>query len=387
MNVAIVGAGPAGLYLARLLKVEWPDISVTVLEQSPKGATWGFGVGLGGRSRREIESTDPEVHDRISHAMLFSSRQVIHLDGQERTLNYGQTIGAIERLNLLEILLAAAQEAGVVVHHDHCVQDATELAGYDIVVGADGVNSTVRSFHKDRFGTHTRYLTNHFAWYGVAKALKPSALIFRSIDAGRLVAHYYAYREDMSTFVAEMDHESWVRGGFEDMTDDQRKAIFEDVFARELEGQPLVDNRSIWRQFPVVGNNRWYVDNIVLLGDALCSAHFSIGSGTRLAMEDATALFVAIRDCDRDMAKALPAFVERRKPMRDSFGEAAQRSFDWYENVAEKMRQPLDPFIFDFLTRTGRVDEKRLEDYAPDFYKMWQAYKRGNAEPQATNMR
>lgn len=377
MKIAIVGAGPAGLFFARLLKCGFPQATVRVFEQNPEGATWGFGVGLGGRTLREIAAADQDIHDRISAAMLFGNTQRIHLDGTERTLNFAETLGAIERLALLDIILHAAREAGVEVMHETRIDSPAELADYDLIVAADGVNSVIRAFYADQFGTKTTYLTNHFAWYGVAKALKPSALVFRSVPAGRLIAHYYAYAPAMSTFVAECDHETWIAGGFEAMTDDERRAVFETKFADMLEGMPLIENRSIWRQFPVVTNDAWYAGKVVLMGDGLRSAHFSIGSGTRLAMEDAIALYGAIKDKDGDLPAALPAYVERRRPARDSFGEAAERSFLWYEDVANRMRQPLDSFIYDFLTRTGRVDEERLRKYAPDFFDIWQRHKAG----------
>lgn len=385
MKVAVIGAGPAGLCFARLLKRGFPQAEVRVFEQNSEGATWGFGVGLGGRTRREIAAADPDVHDRISAAMLFSNLQRIHLDGAERVLEFAETFGAIERLALLSILLDAAREVGVEVHHETRIETQDQLSDVDLVVVADGINSGIRAQCAEQFGTETRQLTNHFAWYGVAKALVPSALVFRSIPGGRLVGHYYAYRDDMSTFVAECDHETWVDAGLDAMTDAERRALFEQVFAAELEGMPLVENRSIWRQFPVVTNRHWHTGKLVLIGDALRSAHFSIGSGTRLAMEDAITLFSAIRDNPGDITAALPAYVSARCPSRTAFGEAAERSFMWYEDVAARMRQPLDTFIYDFLTRTGRVDEARLRTYAPDFFEIWQQHKAGRPKTEMTN--
>ncbi len=371
MRIAIVGAGPAGLYLARLIKRARPNLDVKVFEQNPEGATWGFGVGLGGRTRQQIEAADPDVHDRITAAMLFSSRQRIHLDGAERTIDYADSLGAIERLRLLEIILSAARESGVEVSYDTRIETPGDLADFDLIVAADGANSVIRGFFAERFGTSTSYLTNHFAWYGVAKALEPSALVFRTIAGGRLIGHYYAYRDDMSTFVAECDDATWHDAGLDRMSDLERRKLFETAFAPELEGEPLVENRSIWRQFPVVTNQAWFVDNVVLVGDALHSAHFSIGSGTRLAMEDAIALFSALDENEFDLAAALPDYARRRSPGRSAFGEAARRSFTWYEDVADHMRQPLDDFIHDFLTRTGRIDDERLKSYAPGFYEVW----------------
>lgn len=376
MRIAVVGGGPAGLYFARLLKRSLGDHDVTVFEQNAPDATFGFGVGLGGSARDRIRLADPEVHDRITAAMVFTNEQNIHLDGTDTLLEYSQTGGAIERLNLLRILQQACAEVGVEMRNQHRIERKEQLDGFDLVVAADGVNSAIRQMHGDAFGTHARYLTNHFAWYGVARAMRPSALVFRSTEHGRFVGHYYAYTDRMSTFVAECDDATWTASGMESMSDAERRGLVERIFAPELAGDALVENRSIWRTFPVITNDRWSVGNTVLLGDALLSAHFSIGSGTRLAMDDAAALFEAVTSCGDDVAAALRTFEQDRKPVRERFRQAAEKSFDWYERVADAMtREPVD-FVYDFLTRTGRIDDARLAEYAPGFHAM---YRRAHA--------
>jgi 2-polyprenyl-6-methoxyphenol hydroxylase-like FAD-dependent oxidoreductase len=370
MRIEVIGGGPAGLYFARLVGLHTPQHTVVVFEQNAPDATFGFGIGLGGKARDLIHRVDPQVHDRIAAAMVFANQQRIHLNGADIVLDYSGKGGAIGRLEMLHILQQACAEVGVEVRHNTRIEDLGAFAGYDLVVGADGVNSVVRRLHGDAFGTAIYHLTNHFSWYGVARAMRPGSLVFRTTPAGRFVGHYYPYAPAMSTFVAECDAATWNGAGLDRMTDDERKSYMERVFAPELAGDRLIDNRSIWRNFPVVTNRNWYVGNTVLIGDALLSAHFSIGSGTRLSMDDAMALFEAIR-AGGGVAECLSRYVKLRQPIRENFRIAAERSFNWYERLAEIMDQAPIDFVHDFLTRTGRIDANRLAEYAPGFFKLY----------------
>jgi 2-polyprenyl-6-methoxyphenol hydroxylase-like FAD-dependent oxidoreductase len=370
MKIAVIGGGPAGLYFARLVKLHLPAHEVDVFEQNPADATWGFGVGLGGKARDRIQAIDPEVHDRITGAMVFHNTQRIHLNGTDILVEYASDGGAIERLDLLKILQAACLSVGVRIRHNHRTESLDAFKGYDLIVGADGVNSIVRRLKEKDFGTQSYTLTNHFAWYGVGRAMRPGSLVFRTTGEGHFVGHYYPYTSTMSTFVAECDAATWKDAGLDQMNDDERRATMERVFAPELAGMPLIDNRSIWRNFPVITNKAWSVDNIVLIGDALMSAHFSIGSGTRLAMDDAAALFEAVQQSS-GVPAALTKFDEIRRPWRQQFGAAAAKSFNWYERLPEIMEQEPIDFVYDFLTRTERIDDARLAQYAPSFFGMY----------------
>jgi 2-polyprenyl-6-methoxyphenol hydroxylase-like FAD-dependent oxidoreductase len=374
MKIAVIGGGPAGLYFARLVKLHLPQHDVAVFEQNSSDATWGFGVSLGGKARDRIRAVDPEVHEKITSAMVFSNQQRIHLDGTDILLEFPSAGGAIERLDLLRILQSACASVGVETAYDYRIESLDQFAGYDLIVGADGVNSIVRRLKEKEFGSHTYMLTNHFAWYGVGRAMRPGSLVFRTTPVGRFVGHYYPYTHTMSTFVPECDAATWKTAGLADMDDDARRTFMEEIFAPELMGDPLIENRSIWRNFPVVTNKVWSVGNIVLIGDALRSAHFSIGSGTRLAMDDAAALYEALH-CTADVPTALRRFDEIRRPWRDQFGSAAEKSFNWYERLSEVMAQDPVDFVYDFLTRTGRVDHARLARYAPNFFEMYQRAK------------
>ena len=375
MKIAIIGGGPAGLYFGRLMKRLDPRHEIVVVEQNPEGATYGFGIALGDKALDRLRATDAELTGEIEAAMLFEHRQDIRLDGEHVRLAYTTRGGAIERLRLLSILGNACRAVGVAVEHGTRLETIDRFQGWDLIVAADGANSAVRRLYASEFGTHTYNVTNYLAWYGVGRPLVPNGLSFRRFEGGYYVGHFYAYTASMSTFVAECDAVTWREAGLEAMSEPERRAHMERVFAPELQGSPLIDNKSNFRNLPVTTNQRWAHRNIVLLGDALRSAHPSIGSGTRLAMDDAQALFEALREKGGDVPAALERYVALRKPVRERFNTAMERSFMWYERLRTVMQQPILDFAYDFLMRTGRIDDERLAIYAPDFYRQYQAYR------------
>ncbi|MES2260381.1 MAG: FAD-dependent monooxygenase [Pseudomonadota bacterium] len=379
MKIAVIGAGPAGLTFARLLKRHRPATEIVVHEQNPRAATYGFGVGISGGLRARLKEYDRDLFARIQAASTFDNRQTISVDGESVLLRHSEVGGAVRRLDLLDILQAGCDQAGVHVEYGVRVDRQEALSGYDLVVAADGTNSAIRGLYADGFGTRVHRLRNRHAWYGVGVALVPSGLAFRRHQGGAFCAHYYAYTPELSTFVAECDERAWESAGLEAMTNDERRRYFEAMFHHELQGQPLIDNNSAWRQFSAVTNERWVHGNVVLLGDALRSAHFSIGSGTRLAMEDSFALFDALVAEDCHVENSLRRFVEARRPKREAFAAAAEASFNWYEAMGSHMDAPLMEFVHNFLTRTGRVDAERLRLYSPGFADQYQAYRAGPA--------
>lgn len=379
MKIAIVGGGPAGLYFARLMKRRDPRHEIAVFEQNPEGATYGFGVAMGDKAVERLRAADADLTDRIAAAMVFEHRQDIRLDDECVRLAYTDRGGAIERLKLLAILTEGCREVGIPVEHNARLETIERFDGWDLVVAADGANSAVRKQFAAEFGTRSYNVTNYLAWYGLARPLVPNGLSFRRFGGGYYVGHYYAYTAAMSTFVTECDAQTWRDSGLEAMSEPERRAHMEHVFADDLHGSPLIDNKSNFRNLPVTTNERWHYRNIALVGDALRSAHPSIGSGTRLAMDDAGALFQAFCEMGDDVAAALPRFMEIRKPVRQRFGVAMERSFQWYERLRAVMEQPIYDFVYDFLMRTGRVDDARLAVYAPDFYREYQAYRAARA--------
>jgi 2-polyprenyl-6-methoxyphenol hydroxylase-like FAD-dependent oxidoreductase len=375
MKIAIVGGGPAGLFFARLMKLRRPSDEIRVFEQNPVNATYGFGVTLAGPARGRLKQADADLHDRLAAEMWFNDEQDIVLQRERIHLKYAAKGGAIPRLTLLAVLEKACADVGIVTEHHTRITQSGELSGFDLVVGADGANSAVRALNPAPYGIRSRMLGNRFVWYGVRKPLRPNALVFREHNGGFYVGHYYAYSSEMSTFVAECDDRTWHECGLDRMSDEQRKELVEEIYAEELQGESLVENKSTWRTFNVTTSDNWTHGNTVLIGDALRVAHFSIGSGTRLAMDDAQALADAFGEAGGDVPKALALFVEARKPTRDMFSEAMIRSFEWYENFRQAMQTDAVSFAKAFLTRTGRVDEKRLKEYVPEFYRKYLAPK------------
>jgi len=363
MRIAIAGAGPAGLHLAALLRARRPDASIRLVEQNPEGATFGFGVVFSDKALDFLAADDPDLHAALG-AKLESWRDITlnHPDGAVTLDGIGFT--AIARLDLLRLLTARARALGVEPDFGTAVT-AAELAEHDLVVAADGVNSTIR--RAGDFGTTTRELTNRFAWFGTTRRFDTLTQTFRRTPLGAFNAHHYRYAPGMSTFIVETDAETFARAGFEAMDPDHAKSVLEEVFAPELAGAPLVSNRSVWRRFPILRNARWSSGNTVLIGDALRTAHFSIGSGTRLALEDSIALARALDAHWGDVPAALNAFEAERRPVVEALCAAADASADWYEGFAAQMDHPPVDFALSYIRRSGRVDLDRLARLSPRF--------------------
>ncbi len=373
MKVAIVGGGPSGLYLGILLKRRAPGWTVDVVEQNAADATFGFGVVLADTGLQQLRDADPRSCEAMVAAMRWNTSQAIVQAETPIVVGRSTKGGAVARLDLLAVLQAQAAEVGVRVHFGRRIAHVADLSALglgdaDVVVGADGVNSTVRGEFEREFGTTRRTLTNRFAWYGTRHVFDRPALVFRRHGGGYFVAHYYPYTDTMSTFVAECDEATWHRCGLASMSDAQRQALFETIYAPELEGAPLLSNNSVWRQFQVIRNASWHCgDRYVLIGDALASAHFSIGSGTRIAMTDAIALADALLASPGDVPAALRAYQAVHAPQKAKLIDASEKSFDWYERIAEWMdRYTPEEFVYRFMTRTGRVDDERLRRAFPE---------------------
>jgi 2-polyprenyl-6-methoxyphenol hydroxylase-like FAD-dependent oxidoreductase len=365
LRIAVLGAGPAGLYFAYRLKRARPDVVIDIFEQNPQGATFGFGLAFSGRALEFLREQDAETYALLAPALQSWSDSIIDLNGTEVRID-GMTYTGISRLALLSILESQARSAGIVPRYDHRVASLDEIDA-DLIVGADGANSLVRQAHQAEFGTSNLQLTNRYAWYGTNRRFEALCHTFIETSEGVFNAHHHPHAPDMSTFVVEVDQRTFFRCGFDTMDPESVRARCEQIFARVLAGHPLISNNSIWRRFPKIWNEHWSVGNCVLLGDALHTAHFSIGSGTRLAMEDAIALAAALAVHPSDIASALAAFESARKPQVAKLTAAANSSAEWYEHFAEHMRlQPLD-FAMSYITRSGRVDLDRLRATSPKF--------------------
>ena len=367
MQIEVVGGGPAGLWFAFLLKSRRPAWTVRVHEQNPATATYGFGVVLSDAGRERVRSAAPAAFDRIArHMERWPDLTIVHRD--ERVPIDGNGFSAIGRLDLLRSLHELCREAGVSLRFESPVESLAELrAGADLVVGADGINSRVRAALEAEFRPRAEVLGNRFAWYGTPQVFDTLTLTFRANPDGAFVAHHYRYSPSMSTFIVECDAATWEQSGLGALDEDAAGCYCEGVFAPDLGGHPLISNRSEWRRFPVLACERWRHGNVVLIGDALRSVHFSIGSGTRLAMEDAAALAAALDESGRRVARGLEGFEAARRPVVEKLLAGAAGSWSWYERFAERMHLSAPEFAYDYMTRSGRVSDERLRAIAPRF--------------------
>jgi len=376
MRVAVIGAGPAGLLFSLLAKRRYPSWRIEVAEQNPEGATYGFGVVFSDGALAFLERDEPQLSNILQTAMeRWPIQRIVHRG--ERVDIDGNGFSAIGRLALRRILRDLCLDAGVRVEYGRAITALDELAGADVVVGADGSNSLVRATLQAVFEPQIELLSNRFAWYGTTRPFDCLTLTFRSNEDGAFVAHHYRHAPDMSTFVVECDGATWNKAALGRMDDAQSRAYCERVFAPDLDGHPLVSNKSLWRQFPLLSNRRWSSGKFVLIGDALRTVHFSIGSGTRLGFEDAIALDRAFGEAGEDVPQALAAFERERRPIVEKLLAAANASSYWYERFPEKMREAPWRLAYDYMTRSGRMTDDRLREQSPKFMANVEAQRRG----------
>ena len=374
MRVAVIGSGPAGLYFAYLLKRSFPNASIDIFEQNPAHVTWGFGVVFSDQALGFLTEDDPETLDYITPWMEAWKDLTLDLMG-ERVLIDGIGFAAIGRLKLLQLLHDRASSVGLSPRFHTRVDDLSVFDSHDLVVGADGQNSVVRLNIPDGFGTTIRHLRNKFIWYGTSKIFETLTQSFRMSEWGPFNAHHYRYSENMSTFIIETDAETWERTGFENMPAEETRKECERIFSDVLGGLPLVSNHSKWRNFPRLWNKKWWHSNAVLLGDALHTAHFSIGSGTRLAMEDAIALVKSMNLKPDDIPAALQSYQDSRRPVVEKLMSAADASSQWYENFGEHMKLPPWEFAYSYIRRAGRLEDKQLHALSPGFMARYKTFR------------
>jgi len=374
MKIRILGAGPAGLYFAALMKRLDPSHDIAIFDRNPRDATWGFGVVFSDRALEFLRADDEALYQYLTpHLENWPDITIVHNDTAIPIAGNG--FASIGRLELLTLLYGYVERLGVKLHFGAEVTTLGQLGEADLVVGANGAFSWIRSENEDRFGTTTDWRQNKFIWYGSTKAFDSLTLTFRETDLGVFCAHHYRYRPDRSTFLVEVEAATWQRAGFESMSPDDTIRYCERVFAKDLDGHRIISNNSQWRNFPVIWNERWSFENVVLLGDALRTAHFSIGSGTRLAMEDSVALFKAFREVGaKDVPGALALFQQERLPPMRKIWEAANASLRWYEDMDRLVRtlRPVE-FAHSYMTRTGRVDHAEVRRRDPKLAAAYEA--------------
>ena len=366
MKINIIGGGPAGLYFAILMKRADPAHAITVYERNGPDDTFGWGVVFSGKTLAHLKKADDVSHQRITAAFAaWDNVDVVHRD-QKITVR-GNSFSGIGRLQLLKILQDRSAELGVKLNFKTEISDVDTLAREsDLLLGADGVNSTVREKYKEHFQPTLESRPNKYIWYGTNQLFHGLTLTFREKDGGVFAAHSYKFNQNTSTFIVECDEQTWTKLGFAGMNEDQTRSLLETVFANDLSGQPLLSNNSKWINFLNVKNAQWSQGNVVLLGDALHTAHFSIGSGTKLALEDAIALKERF-DHSAEVRTALAEFERVRKPVIEEYQAAALESCVWFENARQYMHlSPLE-LAYAIMTRSGRVHEESLRRRDPSF--------------------
>ena len=296
LNIVCLGGGPASLYFSILMKKTNPAHRITVLERGPRDATWGFGVVFSDETLKGFMEADAVSYKRIVDEFAYWDRIDTHIKGQVISSG-GHGFCGMSRLKLLNILHDRCEQLGVNLQFETDVTDLAqlEMEKHDLVVAGDGISSLIRETYSSEFGTSMDWRPNRFCWLGTTLPLDSFTFIFKKNDFGWWWVHAYRYEEGMSTWIVECSEETWRRSGMDRSSEEETKGYLEELFREELKGHPLITNRSVWRNFPVVRNERLFYRNIVLLGDAVRSAHFSIGSGTKLAMEDAVDFILQTR--------------------------------------------------------------------------------------------
>ncbi|SDP66540.1 anthraniloyl-CoA monooxygenase [Pedococcus dokdonensis] len=375
MRIAIVGGGPGGLYLAALMKQLDPAHEVTVWERNAPDDTFGFGVVFSDETLGGIESADTTIYRAMESRFARWTDIDVAIDGRSSTIG-GQGFAAMSRKELLHILQTRVAELSVEVHYRTMAPDADELRRtHDLVVAADGLNSQVRGRYADAFGPSLDPRHNKYIWFGTDLVFEAFQFIVRNTEFGTMQIHGYPYSDQGSTFIVEMHEEVWRRAGFDrtedevfppGVSDEYAVERVAEIFADDLAGHQILTNNSKWLSFTTVRNTSWHHDNVVLIGDAAHTAHFSIGSGTKLAMEDALALAACLHDHD-SVPEALAAYQEERKPVVESTQRAAQASLEWFENIGMYADQDPDEFVFNLLTRSRRITFENLKDRDREF--------------------
>ena len=365
MRIDCVGGGPGGLYFAVLMKKTDPRHHVRVFERNRPDDTFGFGVVFSDATMAGIADADSEAYRGIARHLVHWDDIDVHYRG-ERISSTGHGFSGMSRHTLLHVLQEQACAAGVELLFEHELTSLDALAGADLVVGADGVNSRVRRLLDDRISTIVDHRPNRFVWLGTTKPFPAFTFYFKRDAHGLWRVHAYQYGPDRSTFIVECREETWRAAGMDRAAEEDTAAFLERLFADELDGHRLITNRSIWRQFPTIRTEPWSSGNVVLLGDAAHTAHFSVGSGTRMAMEDAVALrdaLVAIHDGPAEAGhyrNALRAYETTRRPQVESLQRAAQASLQWFEDTERYMSLEPVPFTFSLLTRSLRITHEDL---------------------------
>ncbi len=363
MKITVIGGGPGGLYFSLLTKKRLPHCEIDVYEQNCAGDTFGFGVVFSDETLDEMFSRDPESYEMIRDSFAYWTDIVIQRPG-ERTVIGGNGFAGCSRKALLQILERRCEQAGVRIHFDTLIDVADfeeRFSDSDLIVVANGINSPMRAKYENEFGVKIEERPNYFTWMGSTRPLDAFTFFFQKTEHGHFCAHTYQYEEGRSTWVIETTPECWKNSGFAEMTEDEAARYLEKVFAPNLDGHSLITNRSIWRNFPVITCERWSHENIVMIGDIKATAHWSIGSGTKLAMECAISLSDQVVAHQGDISEALDAYErERRTPVEITQHNAAV-SLRWFEDMPMHWDKEQYQFAFSIMSRAKSLTWDNIE--------------------------
>jgi anthraniloyl-CoA monooxygenase len=388
MKIVILGGGPAGLYAGLLIKKINPAHDITVLERNAADVTYGWGVVFSDRTLASFQRADARSYEQITnHFVIWDAIDTWYRDKRIRC--GGHVIASISRKRLLNILQERCRELGVTMRFSCDIADLSQLGAhgdydsYDLLIAADGINSIVRRAYADHFQPAIAQGKARYIWLGTNRVLDSFTFIFRENEHGFFQVHAYPFGGNASTFIVECDEETWLKAGLDKAGEAESIAYCEQLFARDLQGASLFSNNSKWISFPTLKTKNWHYGRIVLLGDAVHTAHFSIGSGTKLAMEDAIALAAALEQHEH-LEAALNAYELERKPVVETLQRAARESQSYFETLKRHASLEPVPFTFHLLTRSGRItyDDLKLRDVRfGDMVDRWYAQQ---AAPYAT---
>jgi anthraniloyl-CoA monooxygenase len=365
MKVSVIGGGPGGLYFALLAKKAWPRWDITVYERNRPDDTFGFGVVFSDQTLDAFKAYDTVTYERIRRRFAYWGDVDVVYKGKVMRSG-GNGFCGCSRNALLNILQDRGRELGVQLRFQREVEGLEEFADSDLIVVADGINSRIREKYKDHFQPSVDLRPNKFTWLGSTKPLDAFKYFFQEAPEGIILAHCYQYEPDRSTWVIETDEKTWQNFGFDKLSETEMLPVIEKVFAGQLDGHSLIANRSLWRNFPTITNKTWVRGNAVLVGDAKATAHFSIGSGTKLAMEDAIALYEAFRT-EETVKKSLLKYDTARREEVEKTQHAANVSLAWFEHMKRYWEMEPVQFAFGVMSRSKQITWENLELRDPAF--------------------
>ena len=369
LKINIIGGGPGGLYFSLLMKIADPRHDITIYERNRADDTFGFGVVFSDETLGNFMGQDQETYRQIREAFAYWDEIEVRYKG-DRIRSGGHGFAGMSRQKLLDILQGRCRDVGVKMLFEHDITDISAYRDADLLLGSDGINSLVREAYKESFKPTIDMRLTKFVWLGTTQKFDAFTFIFKSNEHGWFYNHAYQYGQGIgkaaSTWILETHEDTWKRAGLDQASEEQTLAYFEELFSEELDGHKLISNKSVWRNFPVVSNESWHHENVVLIGDAAHTAQFSIGSGTKIAMEGAIALAQSLGE-ENSVDRAISAYESKRQMEVARLQRSALVSLQWYEHARRFNAMEPAQYAFNFLTRSKGVTYENLTLRDPDY--------------------